>query len=431
MWRHGSRPRKGWQDTVTQQGLIFPVTDMPDGSTTDYWNEAAWYEFTMAEVEALEAATEDLWALCVDAAGWMASHLDDARLGLPSGTLDLAADSMRSGDPSVYARFDLRYDVDGSIKMLEINGDTPTGLVETGVAQWRWVEDVMPEVDQWNSVHDRLVARWRDLRTSGAIPDGEVHFLYSTSDPSGEEEMTTHYMQDTAVQAGLRTYSHPIEEVGWNEQAREFRDRDDRPIRTAYKLYPWEVMLGEEFGQHLLGRREARPVRWIEPPWKVLLSTKAILPVLWERNPGHPLLLPSYFDAPGPLTEWVAKPLHGREGDNIRIHRADAADHVQPGEYGAEGWVYQQWAPLPAFDANYAVLGSWIVDGQAAGMLVRESDGFITDYYSRVVPHAIGDGLQPDAAQQQAWLAERAATAPVPSPGPKMTPTPLQEALDG
>ena len=40
-------------------------------------------------------------------------------------------------------------------------------------------------------------------------------------------------------------------------------------------------------------------------------------------------------------------------------------------------------------------------------MIVRESDGPITDYYSRVVPHAIGDGLSPDLGQQLLWRAER------------------------
>jgi hypothetical protein len=53
------------------------------------------------------------------------------------------------------------------------------------------------------------------------------------------------------------------------------------------------------------------------------------------------------------------------------------------------------------------VLGSWIVDGEAAGMLVRESDNMVTDYFSRVSPHVISDGLAPSEAQVAQWLAER------------------------
>jgi glutathionylspermidine synthase len=411
MWRHAARPRPDWERIVTEQGLIFPTTRTPDGGTVPYWNEAAWYEVTLDEVEMLEAATEELWALCLDAVAHMATSMTDERLGLPAGSLDLVRESVRRGDPAVYARFDLAYGADGTVKMLEINGDTPTGLVETGVAQWRWIEDVLPEIDQWNSLHDRLVDRWRELRASGALDGDRVHFLYELGAEGayddGEIEMTTHYLMDCAVQAGLTAMAHPISEVGWNPDSRDFRDVHDEPVRNAFKLYPWEAMLADEFGRHLLDRDEKRPVRWLEPAWKMLLSTKALLPVLWERNPGHRLLLPAYFDEPGELTDWVRKPLHGREGDNVHVHLADGTDVEMPGTYGAEGFVYQQYAPLPVYGGNYVVLGSWVVGGEAAGMIVRESDEMVTDYFSRVVPHAISDGLSPDDATVQQWLAGR------------------------
>ena len=138
MWRHRSRAREGWRDTVVEQGLVFPVTKMPDGSELPYWNEDAWYEVTMEEVEALEAATEELWAMCLSAVSHMATTMTDERLGLPPGSLDVVRRSIEADDPALYARFDLAYGADGSVKMLEINGDTPTGLVESGVIQWKW-----------------------------------------------------------------------------------------------------------------------------------------------------------------------------------------------------------------------------------------------------------------------------------------------------
>lgn len=415
-------PRPEWERIVTEQGLIFPVTPLDDGTSVPYWNEAAWYEFSMAEVLALEAATEELWAMCLDAAGYLAATATDGRLGLPAGSLDLIRESVRRGDESVYARFDLAptgtdLATGAPARMLEINGDTPTGLVESGVAQWRWVEDVLPGTDQWNSVHDRLVQRWRDLGASGALGGDQVHFLYlhpDHADDAGEMEMTVHYMVDCAVQAGIKAVAQPIDDVGWDRAAERFVDRAGNPIRSAFKLYPWELMLGERFGRMLLDRAETKPVTWFEPAWKALLSTKAILPVLWARNPGHPLLLPAYFDGPGDLTEWVAKPLHGREGDNIRVHRDGADEIAMPGGYGDEGWVYQQYTELPVFDGNHVVLGSWIVDGEAAGMLVRESDGLVTDYFSRVAPHAITDAASPDTGQVHEWLVERTGRPRVP-----------------
>jgi glutathionylspermidine synthase len=145
-------------------------------------------------------------------------------------------------------------------------------------------------------------------------------------------------------------------------------------------------MMKEEFGKHITDHPEA--LRWIEPAWKMFLSNKALLAALWHLYPGHPNLLPSYIDGPRDMKEWVAKPLHGREGDNIVIH-AEGIDIVQPGDYGAEGWCYQAWYPLPDFDGNRPVLGAWVVDGESVGVGIRESDGPITDYFCRFVPNTI------------------------------------------
>ncbi|MCK0115913.1 glutathionylspermidine synthase [Isoptericola sp. CG 20/1183] len=410
MRRHPITPRLGWRSTVESQGLVFPVTpvERADGTTDEvpYWHEAAWYEFSMSEVEQLEAATDELYGMCREAAGEMVRRYSDTDLCLPSGSLALAQASLDRDDPSVYARFDLVYDGTGPAKMLEINGDTPTGLVETAVAQWNWLEDVFPYRDQWNSVHDRLVRWWSEELAAGRYPDG-VHFLHSTVDDSGEEEMTVTYLRDTAALAGARTFGHPIDQLGWTTDARggRFVDDFDLPVRAAFKLYPWEDMVHEPFGAHVLAGAEDRPVQWLEPAWKMLLSTKAILPVLWEMFPGHPNLLPAYLGEPRGMSEWVAKPLWGREGDNVHVHAA-GLEQVNDGDYGDQPLVYQEYVPLPDFDGNRVVLGSWVVGGVAAGCLVRESDGPVTDYYSRVVPHVIGDARMPDEAQVQAWLAE-------------------------
>ncbi|MCL1869815.1 MAG: glutathionylspermidine synthase family protein [Promicromonosporaceae bacterium] len=402
MRRVAAAPRPGWRDTVTSQGLVFPVTPRPDGGEAVYWDESARYELTLAEVEALEAVTEELYGMCLEAARVMAHRFTDTDLRLPDGSMALVRESLERGDDSVYARFDLAYDGVGPAKMLEINGDTPTGLVESAVVQWNWLEDVFPDHDQWNSVHDRLVGWWRER--AARWPHG-LHFLHSKADDSGEEEMTVAYLRDTAASAGVVTYGHPIEDVGWDSARNLFVDLHDLPVEAAFKLYPWEDMLAEPFGAHLLRHEEANPVRWLEPTWKLMLSTKAILPVLWELYPGHPNLLPAYRDYPSGLSEWVAKPLWGREGDNV-VMSTRTHQERRGGSYAGQPLVYQQYTRLPVFDGNHVVLGSWVVGGRSAGCLVRESDGPVTDYFSRVVPHLISDAAMPDAAQVAAWLRE-------------------------
>ena len=61
----------------------------------------------------------------------------------------------------MYGRFDLRYDGGGPAKLLEYNADTPTTLLEASILQWNWLKDTHPDDDQWNSLHEQLVERWR------------------------------------------------------------------------------------------------------------------------------------------------------------------------------------------------------------------------------------------------------------------------------
>ena len=42
---------------------------------------------------------------------------------------------------------------------------------------------------------------------------------------------------------------------------------------------------------------------------------------------------------------------------------------------------------LPEYDGNYPVIGSWLVDGYACGIGIREDRGPITTNTSRFVPH--------------------------------------------
>jgi glutathionylspermidine synthase len=133
--------------------------------------------------------------------------------------------------------------------------------------------------------------------------------------------------------------------------------------------------------------------RWLEPPWKAILSNKGILPLLWEMFPNHPNLLPAYFeddDAAEKLgASFVRKPLYSREGANVTMVSAGMTLDQQPGPYGSEGFIRQAFAPLPCFADQYPVIGSWIVGERACGLSIREDENPITSNSSRFVPHAI------------------------------------------
>ena len=407
MYRHPSRPREKWRRKVEEQGLTYAVDRAENGDERPYWHEAAVYEVSGEEVEYLEEVTEELHDMAVEAARRMVAEKSlMARLGLPLAATDLVRESLTncSETPTLYGRFDLAYDGTGPAKLLEYNADTPAGLVEAAITQWYWLEDVMPDYDQWNLLHERLVQAWTEA--APRLPDLTVHFAVGANEPN-EDWATVAYLRDTAREAGLADLGITMEEIGWHQGRQVFVDILGREISTCFKMYPWEWMLAESFGRYVLDGSSS--TTWIEPIWKALLGSKALLPVLWEMFPDHENLLPAYFDGPRNLKDrYVVKPMFGWEGAGVRIHEADSGALVtaRPERHAAgQERVYQQFVDLPRFDGNYAVLGTWMVGGHAAGLGIRESDHLVTDTNARFVPHFL-NAPRSTPEQVAAWLAE-------------------------
>jgi glutathionylspermidine synthase len=146
-------------------------------------------------------------------------------------------------------------------------------------------------------------------------------------------------------------------------------------------------MLQEEFGPHALDTYTA--VRWIEPIWKMLLSNKGILPILWQLYPNHELLLESHFAGQSPanaLTSYVRKPLLSREGANITLVRDNAAVVTTEGPYNGRQ-IIQALAPPAIFGNRHPILGLWMIDQDCCGIGIRESFSPITGNLSSFVPH--------------------------------------------
>jgi glutathionylspermidine synthase len=371
MKRERLTPRPDWQRKVEELGFMYHTMDGV------YWDERACYRLSSDEVDTLEATTAELHQRCLEAVERIVAKRDFDRFRIPEAFHDLVASSWKDGQKSLYGRFDLSWDGAGDPKMLEYNADTPTALLEASVVQWYWLQDVFPSDDQFNSIHEKLIERWKAMRGQLAA-DGAVHFTCEAE--SLEDQGNLDYLRDTATQAGLDARALDIGDVGWD--GARFVDLDERPINTLFKLYPWEWMAREEFGQYLT--RGA--MRVIEPPWKMLLSNKAILPVLWEMFPDHPNLLAASFEPGRFATDFVKKPIYSREGANVSI-TAGGGTVEAPGDYGEEGFIWQAYHELPSFDGNYTVIGSWIVGDEPAGIGFREDATPITRNSSRFVPH--------------------------------------------
>ncbi len=394
-------PRPHWQEAAESVGFDFHTL-----YGAPYWDESVCYAFTLRQIEDhIEDPTAELEALCQEL---VSRAVRDERLlermAIPPQYWDWIAGRWFDGDPSLYGRFDLVYDGRLPARLLEYNADTPTAVFETGYFQWWWLTEVLESgtvpagSDQFNSLQDQLIDTFAAMK-----PEGVLHFACCTG--SAEDRGTVDYLRDCANQAGWRTSFLYVEDIALDAQGR-FCQPDILPtsagaavvldgipdatvIDRLFKLYPWEWMFADPYGAALTECDTA----FLEPPWKALLSNKAILPLLWEMAPGHPNLLPAYFEGDPRISDLergvVRKPLFSREGANVTIARPGHPPVRVDGPYGREGFVVQQYQPLPATEGNHMVVGSWIVAGVPAGMGLREDRNPITEDLSRFVPHII------------------------------------------
>ncbi len=240
------------------------------------------------------------------------------RLKIPEAYWPLISDSWHDDQLSLYGRLDLCFDGSSPAKLLEYNADTPTSIFEAAVFQWTWLEQaiersIIPKrADQFNfdpRAADRGLEEARRHASSASCRDaGELGRFRHARLSRG------HRAPGRALPPRCSTSSRSA-----CPTIDRFVDLDNRPIELAFKLYPWEWMFHDAFGAEIA----KAPTRWIEPPWKAILSNKGVLPLLWEMFPGHPNLLPAYFeDDPEAAklgTSFVRKPLFSREGANVTL----------------------------------------------------------------------------------------------------------------
>lgn len=397
--------RPGWRDSAAELGFTFA-----DMGGEPYWDESSAYQFTLREIEEdIEDPSTELHGLAREAvATALASDEWLTRMAIPPEHWDFLADSWKDGEPELYGRMDLAYDGKGPAKLLEYNADTPTSLYESASFQWLWLEDqhrlgvLSPETDQFNAIHEALVARWGEI----AAPGTDIHFAADKANP--EDYATVEALAWAAREADLGAQLTGLTGIGLTEDG-QFADDEDRVIGTLFKLYPWEDMLRDEFAQHLA----TSGTRFIEPPWKAVVSNKALLPLMWQLFPGHPNLLPAFFEAevaealkggaPAPRIArafaaaedqlragHVVKPIFSREGAGVVINQRGAEVERAPDDsYDHHARIVQAYAPLPDFGGVYPVIGAWIIGQSCVGMGLREDASRITHNMSRFKPHYI------------------------------------------
>nr|WP_303657424.1 glutathionylspermidine synthase family protein [Asticcacaulis aquaticus] len=395
--------RPGWEACVEAEGMLWHTT-----GGVPYWNEGVAYRFTAADIDAIDEATAACHRMALGAIEAIIAAKALPAYGYDADAIRLIEHSWQTRERDIYGRIDFAYDGSGPPKMLEYNADTPTSLLEAAVVQWSWLTDTHgPDAThQYNDLHNALVARMRTLKRER--DDGLLGARQRTAPlhvscvfPHDEDTGTVAYIESVAREAGIEVVFVPIDSIGFSPaDGGTFVDEADQPIRLLFKLYPWDWLLADDYGVHLTDAVLKSRIRLFEPAWKMLMANKLLMVRMREMYPDSPYLLDTFrSDQPfrAASRAFVRKPALGREGQNVELFAPGEATATEQtdGNYADNVFVYQAFADLFRDEASgtYALVGSWVIDGEPQGMGIRESDRAITDDRSRFVPHSFDPPL--------------------------------------
>ncbi|WAH35307.1 glutathionylspermidine synthase family protein [Alicyclobacillus dauci] len=314
---------------------------------------------------------------------------------------------------SYFAHLDLIVAGD-DIRVIELNCDTPTGVVESAVcneAVCRYFKVASP-----NRMEDAIRLAFAELRKAYAIPETDTVY-FSSYGWHEEDRMTTKFVRRNS---GLRETQYvPLSDIRVSSEG-VFTARGE-PIRWLYRLYPLEyfsrdkgengLAIGDIFLEHVASGK----VRLINPPSAALCQAKGTLAVIWAlHEANHPIyteeqhqtietyFLPTYVSAEA-LTgkKYVRKPVWGREGGGVSIvdeqGRMTASDNTP--YYATQPMVYQKYTPMPqvtvkTWEGSYTgsmLVGSFLIGGVPSGLFLRVGSP-ITGNLSMFLPITVESG---------------------------------------
>ena len=222
--------------------------------------------------------------------------------------------------PHLYGRFDLAFPPEGP-KLLEFNADTAFSLPETAVVQWASLVAAGEADDerQANGLFEGLETQLRQWREANDDLDPSLLLVHLPDWP--EDAANCAVVAEAARAAGFADVH--VAAVDAMQVAASGDDRgvwaetepgEWQQFSFVFKLVPWETLAEEEpelladLTQLLL----TRAVVVANPAYALLFQSKALLAVLWEQFPHHPLLLETVAEPATLSGHAVRKPVLGR-----------------------------------------------------------------------------------------------------------------------
>ncbi len=348
---------------------------------------------TAQEAENYYLAAQELYEMLCKAAQYVIDHDLFEELQIPENVRALIAHTWEDErNIHLYGRFDFSGGIaNAPIKLIEFNANTATCLPETAVVQWLHLKaNGLEETLQFNSVYETIREHFVHLRQINK--DLPPKILFSVLRGSAEDESNVALLGEAAKEAGFTVAYSYIDEVEFSAKDGIFLAVNGQfeNFPFWFKLVPWEFIVLDE--PQLLDLLTPiivnRKAVVLNPPYVMLLQSKAILKILWDLFPNHPLLLPTYATPPKGMA-YVEKVLFGREGANVTIYDQNGYVTAQAeGEYERFRAIYQAYTPFMQDARGLCYQAGVYVAGEPCGLGFRRG-GKIINGQAQFVGHLI------------------------------------------
>ncbi len=346
------------------------------------------------EAERYYEAANELYDMFIEAGQYVIDNEAYQQLGIPDTLIPLIEYSWEHDNHwHLYGRFDLAGGIDGQpIKLIEFNADTATCIPETAIVQWAMLKaNNLEETKQFNTLFESLVEQFNELAERN--PDKERYLLVSTLEGYPEDDTNVLVLSEAASEAGFEVDFQHIEKVVFSAKEGVFKTNEDGTYTRYdfwFKLVPWEYIAWDEpqLTTILTNLVCSGKTIVLNPAYVILFQSKAILKVLWDLFPNHPLLL-ACEDEPLVGKKSVEKVLFGREGANVRIiESSGATSEKKEGEYGEQRKIYQEYVPFLEDESGKSYQAGVFFAGEACGLGFRKG-GKILDNQAQFCGHFI------------------------------------------
>ncbi len=350
------------------------------------------------EAEAYYEAANELYDMFCEAGDYVVENNLFHELGIPFNLVDTIKRSWENDVHwHLYSRFDLAGGIDGKpIKLLEFNADTPTNLFESAIIQWALLkQNGLDESRQFNNIYEAIRDNFKRLLTldedisefESLYEQEQFKMLFSSISTVIEDENTTKLLQYIAKDAGFITDFEYMENVEFDDEGIY---KNGQAYELWFKLIPWEDIGIDEGDLALILNDIIKNQKAIifNPAYTLMFQSKAMLKILWDLYPNHPLLLETSFE-PLKGKKQVEKRFFGREGANIKIINEDGSiDEQTDGLYEEHKAIYQEYTSLPTDDEGNSYLAGVFYAYESCGLSFRRG-GKITDDMSKFISHII------------------------------------------